>query len=342
MTIYQPNDNCAAVVRTAHSLHVVPLELPLPKPGQVQIQMMSTGIGSSDIRLWKEGLPIYSTLQQLIPGYEGAGVITNIGSADSVQNFQVGDRVVIEPCIPCSDCSFCLDGRYNLCSRVMHRGSFPLDGLFAKYVTHPSTWLHSRIPDSMSFSEAAMLDPLCIAIAAIDRAGVRMGESLLVAGTTPVAMLVIMLAKATGIGPITVLDTHPGRLNKAKTLGADHTFWLDPKWTEDTLAQAICGELNEEGADSAIECTGIASALRVAIMATRLGGVCCRVGAGDPDQVVPISAFALRDITLRGVHRHHHTYPRAIELVASGRINVKSLITHEYAFLLNGCYVSEC
>lgn len=155
----------------------------------------------------------------------------------------------------------------------------------------------------MSYGEAAMLDPLCIAIAAIDRAGVRMGESLLVSGTTTIAMLVIMLAKATGIGPIVVLDTRPGRLDKAKALGADHTFWLDPKWTEDTLAQAIIGELGHEGADSSIECTGVASALRVDITATKQGGVCCRIGGGEPDQIVPISAFALRDITLRGVHR---------------------------------------
>ena len=94
MTIYQQSDNCAAVVRASRTLQVVPVDLPLPKPGEVQIQMMATGIGSSDVRLWREGLPIYSTLHQLTPGHEGAGIITNRGT---VQNFQVGDRVVIEP-----------------------------------------------------------------------------------------------------------------------------------------------------------------------------------------------------------------------------------------------------
>ncbi|KAI9490441.1 chaperonin 10-like protein [Zychaea mexicana] len=336
MTVHQPGyeipaSNSGIVLSTASNLQIVPLEVPLPKPGQVQIQMKATGIGSSDIQLWKSGLPPYSMLEQLVLGYEGAGYVTAVNTDErhpGQPNIDVGDRVVIEPCVPCSDCSFCLDGRYNLCSRIIQKGSFPFDGLFAKYVTHPIAWLH-RIPDTVSFSEAALLDPLCIAIAAIDRSGVRMGESLLVTGTSPIALLVLLVAKATSIGPVVLLDTHAGRLDLAKSFGADAAFSLDPKWSEDTLAQAICAELGSEGADSSIECTGTAPTLRVAIKATRQGGICCRTGPGEPDQVVPISAFALRDITLRGVHRHHHTYPRAIELIASERINVKPLITHE-------------
>ncbi|KAI7852277.1 chaperonin 10-like protein [Circinella umbellata] len=311
MTVHQPeyelpSSNHGAVL-TGNNVQVVPLDIPLPKHGEAQIQMKATGIGNSDIRQWKSGLPSYSTLQQFILGYEGVGIVTAVNNNLNPQNIQVGDRVVIEPFIPCSDCNFCLDGRYNLCSRIIHRGTFPFDGLFSKYVTHPTAWLH-RIPDHMSYNEAALLDSLCIAIAAVDRSGVRMGQSLLITGTNPIALLVLMVAKATSIGPIVVLDTHAERLEWVRSMGADATFWLDPKWSEDMVAQAICGEFVDgsnsfEGADSSIECTGSAPALRVAIKATQQGGICCRTGTGDPDQVVPISTFALRDITLRGIHR---------------------------------------
>ncbi|KAI9278914.1 chaperonin 10-like protein [Phascolomyces articulosus] len=315
LTVYQPDyelpqsNQGAALTSFAGSsnLQIVPLDIPTPRNGEALIQMKATSISSLDIVQWKLGLPSYSWLQQFILGHEGAGIVTAVDNYANPQNIQVGDRVAIEPSVPCSDCNFCLDGRYNLCSNIIHRGTFPLHGLFAKYVTHPTAWLH-RIPNHISYSEAALLDPLCIAIAAIDRSGVRISESLLVTGTSPIALLVLMVAKATGIGPVIVLDTHPGRLTLAESLGADSTYYLDPKWSEETVAQAICGEFingnGEEGAQSSIECTGTAPALRIAIMVTRQGGVCCRTEpGGDADQVVPISTFALRDITLRGVHK---------------------------------------
>lgn len=244
------------------------------------------------------------------------------------QRFQIGDRVAIEAAVPCSQCSFCLDGRYNLCTQICIRGMPPFDGLSAQYVTHPADWLH-RLPDTITFQEAAMLDPLSVAIAGIDRAGIGFGESLLITGCNLFGLLTLMVAKATGISPVVVAGAPGESLDMATQLGADYTQILDPKWSEQEIVQKITANV-DGGTHCAIDCSGQELALRVAIMTTRLGGTCCRVGIGQADQTVPVSAFALRDVTLRGVHRHHHTYPRAIELITSGRIDVNRLISHTF------------
>ena len=162
--------------------------------------------------------------------------------------------------------------------------------------------LLKRLPDTITFQEAAMLDPLSVAIAGIDRAGIGFGESLLITGCNLLGLLTLMVAKATGISPVIVAGAPDEPLDMALHLGADYVQTLDPKWNEHEIVQKINADV-DGGTHCAIDCSGKELALRVAIMTTKLGGTCCRVGIGQADQTVPVSAFALRDVTLRGVHR---------------------------------------
>ncbi|ORY94740.1 chaperonin 10-like protein [Syncephalastrum racemosum] len=272
------------------------LLVPVPKYGEAQIQMKATSISRLDLEQ-------ASSSGHHVLGSEGAGIVTALGPG--VHGLQIGDRVAIEPAIPCSECTSCLLGRYNLCVDLKIRGRNGCDGLLGKYVTHPAEWLH-RVPDGVTFSEAALLEPLAMAMAAIERSGVGVGQSLLISGSNAVGLLVCAVAKAVGVGPIIVTDMEAGAFGRASQMGADLTYLAHGE-AED-CADAMCVKAKLlEGVDAAIECSAeIATDLlmRISLLAVREGGVCCRLGCGSRvDQVIPVRILALRDITLRGVQR---------------------------------------
>ena len=220
-------------------------------------------------------------------------------------------------------------GRYHLCPVVVFKSTPPYDGLLAKYCTHPARWLH-KIPDNVSFEQGALLEPLSVAISAIERSGATFGRSLLITGAGPIGLIVLAVAKATGISPVVITDVQPSRLQYAKEMGADYTYQVDPKKPDYEAAKEIRDLVGGEGTEYTLECTGIESSFRTAIMATRDAGVCCLVGVGKNDQSLPVNNFAMREVDIKGLFRYHHTYPRAIALMASGKLNIDHLITHKY------------
>lgn len=237
--------------------------------------------------------------------------------------------------IPCSRCDQCMQGRYHLCPDVVFKSTPPDDGLLAQYICHPARWLH-KIPDSISYQEGALLEPLSVAISAIERVGVSFGRSLLITGCGPIGLMVLAVARAIGVSPIIVTDVQPSRLAYAERMGADYTYQVNPRLTDVDIARDIRALVDQEGGagvDYSLECTGIESSFRAAIMATKDAGTCCLVGVGKNDQTLPVNNFAMREVDIKGLFRYHHTYPRAIALMASGKLDVKHLITHQYAFM---------
>ncbi|KAI8988028.1 chaperonin 10-like protein [Mycotypha africana] len=177
-------------------------------------------------------------------------------TGEGVTRLQVGDRVAIET------------GRYHLCPDVIFKFTPPHDGQLAKYITHPARWLH-RIPACISYGEGALLEPLSVAIAAIDRVGVKFGKSLLITGSGPIGLVVIAVAKAAGVYPIGITDVNESEhCNEVRAL------------------------FGGEGVEYSLEYTGIESSFRTAIMATRDAGTCCLVGMGKNDQIIPVNNFA--------------------------------------------------
>ncbi|KAF7729741.1 hypothetical protein EC973_003819 [Apophysomyces ossiformis] len=326
----ETTENYGVLLNKKEDLQIVQIAVPTPKSGEVQVQVKATGICGSDVHLWKHGeIGIFPVTQPQLLGHESAGVVTAV--ADDVQDLKVGDRVAIEAGIPCSQCDQCMQGRYHLCPEVVFKSTPPHHGLLAKYITHPARWLH-RIPDSLTYEQGALLEPLSVAIAAIDRVGVTFGRSLLITGAGPIGLMVLAVAKATGVSPVVITDVQASRLQYAKAMGADFVYQVDPKRGDVDVAKDI-RQLLGGGAEYSLECTGIESSFRAAIMATKDAGTCCLVGVGKNDQLLPVNNFAMREVDIRGLFRYHHTYPRAIALMASGKLNVDHLITHKYDFM---------
>lgn len=226
-----------------------------------------------------------------------------------------------------------MSGRYHLCPTVVFKSTPPYDGLLAKYITHPARWVH-KMPEQISYEEGALLEPLSVAIAAIERVGVSFGRSLLVTGCGPIGLMVLAVAKAVGVSPVIVTDVQQSRLEYAEKMGADYTYQVNPRLSDVDIARDIRALTpNGEGVEHALECTGIESSFRASIMSTRDAGTVCLVGVGKNDQSLPVNNFAMREVDIRGLFRYHHTYPRAIQLLTSGRLDVKHLITHRFEFM---------
>ncbi|RUS12510.1 sorbitol dehydrogenase, partial [Jimgerdemannia flammicorona] len=177
----------------------------------------------------------------------------------------------------------------------------------------------------------ALLEPISVAITAVERAPARPAHSLLICGAGPIGLLVLAVSRARGVGPILITDMQPSRLAIAHQLGADHVFQIDPTHSDVATAQEIRRVLGE-APEVSLECTGIESSFRTAIRATRDGGCCCLVGVGKNDQTLPVNDFAMREVDIKGLFRYHHTWPKAIRLLQTGKLDVKGLVTHQFDF----------
>ncbi|KAI9323346.1 chaperonin 10-like protein [Dichotomocladium elegans] len=295
--------NYGVLLNKINDLQVVEIPMPSPSAGEVQVQVKATGICGSDVHLWKYGeIGIFPVTQPQLLGHESAGVVTAVGP--DVTDLQIGDRVAIEAGIPCSRCDQCMMGRYHLCPDMVFKSTPPHDGLLAKYITHPARWLH-KLPDNVSFEEGALVEPLSVAIAAIERVGASFGRSLLVTGCGPIGLMVLAVAKAVGVSPVIMTDVQPGRLEYAEKMGADFTYQVNPRLADVDVARDIRALTpNGEGVEFALECTGIESSFRAAIMATRDAGTCCLVGVGKNDQTLPVNNFAMREVDIRGLFHY--------------------------------------
>ncbi|GAN06599.1 L-iditol 2-dehydrogenase [Mucor ambiguus] len=322
--------NQGVLLKEKNDLQLVEIPVPEPPAGHVQVQVKCTGICGSDVHLWKHGeIGIFPVCAPQLLGHESAGIVTALG--EGVTTLQVGDRVAVEAGIPCSSCDQCMMGRYHLCPDVIFKSTPPYDGQLARYITHPARWLH-KIPANISYGEGALLEPLSVAIAAVDRVRAQFGRSMLIAGSGPIGLLILAVAKATGVHPIAITDVNQSRLDYAKKMGATMTYKINPENSELETAKELRALFGGEGAECSLECTGIESSFRTAIMATRDAGTCLLVGVGKNDQTLPVNNFAMREVDIRGLFRYHHTYPRAIALLSSGILDIKHLITDTYDF----------
>ncbi|RPB13723.1 GroES-like protein [Morchella conica CCBAS932] len=304
------------------------------EPGEVVIQVRSTGICGSDVHFWHAGCigPMIVEDKHIL-GHESAGEI--IAAHPSVKHLKPGDRVAVEPNIPCHSCEPCLTGRYNGCEHVLFLSTPPVPGLLRRYVNHPAKWCH-KLPETMSYEDGALLEPLSVALAAIDRAQVKLGDSVLICGAGPIGLITLLCARAAGAEPIVITDIDQGRLDFAKTLVADspgvlQTYLVTRGKTEEELAEGVKQALGVEP-DVALECTGVESSIGAAIHAVRFGGTVFVVGVGKNEMKFPFMRLSTREVDLKFQYRYCNTWPRAIRLVNSGVLaNIRKLVTHRFS-----------
>jgi len=319
-------ENLSAVLHCTNDLRLENRPIPQPGPKDVLIRMQEVGICGSDVHYWTKGcIGDFVVKAPMVLGHEASGIVHEVG--ECVTHLKKGDRVAIEPGVPCSLCDFCKNGQYNLCGDIFFCATPPDHGNLCRFYTHAADFCY-KLPDHVSLEEGALLEPLSVAVHACRRAGVAIGKTVLICGAGPIGLVCLLTAKAMGASSVLITDISASRLEVAKNLGADHTL-LVGKDDEQTLASQIGSKLGGQPSIT-IECSGAESSIRLGIFATKSGGVLVLVGLGPAEIKIPIVNAATREVDIRGIFRYANCYPIALDLVASGRVNVKPLITHRF------------
>ncbi len=299
---------------------VVLEERPVPEPeaGQVLIQIGSVGICGSDVHYYRHGrIAEYVVREPLILGHEAGGRIVAVG--DGVDPARIGQRVALEPGVPCRVCRECKTGRYNLCPDVRFFATPPFDGTFAEYVALAADFAHP-VPDSLSDDAAGLIEPLSVAVWACGKAGVGAGSRVLLSGAGPIGIMTVQVARALGAAEVVISDVAPARLAAASRFGATRT--LDAR-SENPADAGI-------EVDAYIDCSGAPAAIQQGIRAVRPAGRVVLVGMGADEITLPVGLIQGRELTITGTFRYANTYPTAISLAASGRIDLDGMVTARY------------
>jgi len=327
MAHHIPEKTTAVVLHAVDDIRLDERPTPKPGPHDALIAVKSVGICGSDVHYWKHGrIGPFILNAPMVLGHESSGQVVAVG--DKVTHLKPGDRITMEPGVPCRLCNSCKIGRYNLCPDVVFMATPPYDGSLSNFITHPADFCY-KLPDHVTFDEGAMCEPLSVGVHAVSRANISLGQTVLITGSGPIGLMCLMAAKAAGAGTTIITDIKQERLDVAKQLGA--TYAIDTT-NIGNLVQHVHGLVGSQAVDAAIECSGATSAIHAAIAATRNGGVVVLVGMGAPEIKLPLVDAAVREVDIKGVFRYCNTYPKTLALIASGKVDVKPLITHHFNY----------
>ncbi len=311
----------------AKDIRVEDTPIPSANANQVKIAVQFTGICGSDLHEYNHG-------PQLIPydepyalnghqgtttlGHEFSGIVEEVG--ENVTHVQKGDRVTVEPIFRNPESPFISSGEYNLSEPLGFVG-LTADGAFAKYVVVEDYMVH-KIPDSMTFEQAAIVEPAAVAAYGVRQSGLKMGDTILVTGAGPIGLLTVQVALAVGASKIFVTDVSEARLKKAKEIGATHTF--------DARDSDIPGKIKEitgMGVDVFIDAAGVQASFDTGIQSLRNGGTAVLVALFSKNVSHDALDQALREITIKGIIGYRNIFPQTIALIDSGRLPVEKLVT---------------
>lgn len=311
----------ALVLDEYKKLNLRDVPQPVPGPGEVLVRVAACGICGSDVHGYDGSSG--RRIPPIVMGHEAAGTVAAAG--EGVTGFAPGDRVTFDSTIFCGQCPFCARGAINLCDRRtvlgVSCGEYRRAGAFADFVTVPERIVH-RLPASMSFAEAAMLEPTAVALHAVRVSGMEPDASALVLGAGMIGLLTLQAARAAGAARVLIADIDTTRLDLARSLGADETLHL----SGDELAQAVTSKTNG-GVDVAFEAVGRQETIDAAISTVRKGGTLTLIGNIAPRVTIPLQVVVSRELRLQGTAASAGEYPQAIARIERGEIQVKPLIT---------------
>ncbi|SEG30651.1 L-iditol 2-dehydrogenase [Bryocella elongata] len=308
---------------TAYSqLEVVDATRPVPHENELLLRVAACGICGSDVHGYDGSSG--RRIPPIVMGHEAAGVVEAVGS--SVTRFRPGDRITFDSTVYCGACEFCLRGEVNLCD---HRevvgvscGDYRRAGAFAEYVVVPEHIVY-RLPDGLSFPEAAMLEAVAVALHAVHLSEPADCRTALVIGAGMIGLLTAQAARALGIPRVMIADVDASRLDMARSLGLTETLHL----SGEALVAAALDATGGMGVDLALEAVGREETVRAAIDAVRKGGRVTLIGNIQPTISLPLQKVVTRQIRLQGSAASAGEYPEAMELIAAGKIQVKPLIS---------------
>ena len=310
-----PTTMRAAVLTAPRRIELQERPVTEPDDDQVVVEVTAVGVCGSDVHFWHEGaLGDWVVDAPLVLGHESGGRIVAVGR--EVPAGRVGERVSIEPQRPERWSAQTLRGRYNLDPGMRFFATPGVDGAFAQYVVIQSHFAW-RVPDGVSDEAAALLEPLSVAVAAVQKAGVPVGGRVLVAGAGPIGVAVAQVARVFGAREVLVSDVDAARREQALAFGA-------------TRALAPAEVRPELAVDAFVDASGAAPAVDAGVRAVAPGGRVVLVGMGAPEMPVPVSVVQNRELIVTGVFRYANTWPTAIDLVASGAIDLDRMVTGHY------------
>ena len=312
----------ALVLKEYRRFAVEDFAVPELQPGEVLVRVRACGICGSDVH----GMDGSSgrRIPPIVMGHEAAGEIAKIGSG--VTGWKTGDRVTFDSTVYCGDCWFCRRGKINLCENRRVLGvscaEYRRHGAFAEYVAVPQRILY-RLPDNLSFDQAAMVEAVSVAVHAIKRTPLAENASASVVGAGMIGLLVVQALRVAGCKQIIAIDLDESRLALAAKFGATQIF----KAADSTVPEKIRALTDGRGADAAFEVVGLPQTVKTAIDCVRKGGSVTLVGNLKPQVDLPLQAVVTRELSLIGTCASAGEYPACLDLIAGGQINVTGFIS---------------
>ncbi|MER8002182.1 NAD(P)-dependent alcohol dehydrogenase [Streptomyces sp. NPDC095613] len=312
-----PDTTRAAVLHGPGDLRTEHIPLPPLGPGDVLVTVDAVGVCGSDMHYFADGRNGANTLRRpTVLGHEAAGTVTATGSGVALET---GTRVAVEPAVGCGACPTCRSGRYNLCPNGVCLGSPPTHGTFAESVVVPARAVHP-LPDAVPLELGALIEPLAVAVWAVRRAEIGLGDRVLITGAGPIGLLVLQVARAAGAAEVIVTDVNDARLDRARAFGADVA--LNTAGRED---------LGLDGVDRLVECSAHPVALRQGLRTLRPAGRATVVGqAGISVDGLPLAHLQRWEIDLVTAFRYAHAFPTALAMAADGRVDLAGVLTGRF------------
>ena len=302
-------------------LQVVDLPTPQPGFGEIVVRVAACGICGSDVHGYDGSSG--RRIPPLVMGHEAAGIVAAVGAG--VDKFHKGDRVTFDSTIYCGECLYCRRGRVNLCDKRevlgVSCGQYRRNGAFAEFVVVPARIVY-RLPGNLSFSEAALLEAVSVALHAVSLVAIQPGSSALVVGAGTIGLLIQQALRVAGCSRVFVTDVDENRLALSRSLGATAVLLSGADLIHDVLQQT-----DGTGVDLAVEAVGNTAAVHSAVNSVRKGGDVVLVGNVSPEVTIPLQKVVSCQITLHGSCASSGEYPRAIDVMSGGQIRVKPLIS---------------
>jgi L-iditol 2-dehydrogenase len=308
--------NLAAVMTGLEQIELRDSEEPHAGPGEAVVAIRAVGVCGSDVAYYRYGrIGPYIVDGDIVLGHEASGEVVSVG--EGVTNVAPGDRVAIEPSVPDWTCEQCRAGRYHLCPNLRFLATPPVDGALVQRLAIDARTLFV-MPDTMSFEEGALVEPLSVGLWGCQRAGLRPGDDVLVTGAGPVGLLAAEAARALGARTVTVTDVSEPRL----ALAARHGFDVELSGSESRSSRAF---------DVLLECSGAPGVLADGLSRLGPAGRAAVIGIAKQNVELPLHTLNWNEITISMVSRYQNTWPLGIALISSGRVDLTGVHTHSFS-----------
>ena len=321
--------NSEAILVTPKHFEIQECPMPEPKDNEILMKVEYVGMCGSDIHGFEFGpfIPPKDPNQKIGLGHEVAGEVVKVGA--KVTKFKPGDKVLIEPGVPDDSCEYCREGRYNICPAVDFMATQPnYKGALCQYMTHPEEWTY-HVPEGMTTMEAALVEPAAVGMHAAILGEARLGKSIVILGAVTIGLMVLQACLSLVATDITVVDVMQKRLDLALKLGAKRVINGKEQNTVEVLrSEELYGD---HGVELVFECAGAVFTAQQAVEIVSRGGKIMMVGTQS--NPVPINFLKInREVTIQTSFRYCNNYPQTIEAIATGKFNVKDMVTHVYDY----------